>query len=350
VSLLAHDERLARRVGAVTLLVLGTAIACLVFLLDRIELGSPIRIRVVFRHIAGLRERAVLLVAGQPVGRIESISPLPHGAPGLLDGEVGVAVTVAIDGDSAWKVPAAAEIFVASRGPLSDRYLEVAPPHGAPGAPVHDGQELRGVDPPSLDNVLAHTWANMTTYKLFVEAVKPELAALRRQLDALVAQLDQLAPDAGGASAGVAEMAAEARGLVADARHTYDRALGGDTGLESIRATVRDARTAVDRIRAAIDVLAPRAAELTANLARVRGHLAAAEPIARAEQAIAAIRTALDKLDPLLAGIGEIGDRLARGEGSVGRLMQDPEFPEDAKDLGKIMKRQPWKVIARPPD
>jgi hypothetical protein len=30
--------------------------------------------------------------------------------------------------------------------------------------------------------------------------------------------------------------------------------------------------------------------------------------------------------------------------------MQDPEFPEGAKDLGKIMKRQPWKIIARPHD
>jgi hypothetical protein len=29
--------------------------------------------------------------------------------------------------------------------------------------------------------------------------------------------------------------------------------------------------------------------------------------------------------------------------------MNDPEFPEDAKELGKILKRQPWKVINRPP-
>jgi hypothetical protein len=29
--------------------------------------------------------------------------------------------------------------------------------------------------------------------------------------------------------------------------------------------------------------------------------------------------------------------------------MKDPEFPEDAKELGKILKRQPWKIIGRPP-
>jgi hypothetical protein len=31
-------------------------------------------------------------------------------------------------------------------------------------------------------------------------------------------------------------------------------------------------------------------------------------------------------------------------------LMRDPEFPEDAKDLGKILKRQFWKILERPHD
>jgi ABC-type transporter Mla subunit MlaD len=183
VTLLAQDPRLARRVGTITLLVMAGAIAGFVFLLDRIELGAPVRIRVLFRHGAGLREHAPLVVGGEPVGRIESITPVPHGAAGALGGQVGVAATVAVDGDSAWKVPARAVIFVASRGALSDRYLEVAPPDGDPGPAIRDGAELRGVDPPSLDNVLQHTWANLTTFKLFVEAVRPELAALRAQLD-----------------------------------------------------------------------------------------------------------------------------------------------------------------------
>jgi ABC-type transporter Mla subunit MlaD len=354
VSLLAQDEGLARRVGAVAVLVMGAAIACLVFLLDRVALGSPIQIRVVFHHVAGLHEHAALVVGGQPVGRIEAISPLPHGAGGLLAGEVGVAVTVTIAGDNVWKVPAASEIFVASRGPLSDRYLEVAPPHGDPGPAIHDGQELRGVDPPSLDNIMQHTWTNMTTFKLFVEAVKPELQALGRELDELQAQVGQLTGPppgtTGGASAGVAALASETRRLLAAARHTYDSSLGGDAGIAGVRAMVRDARATVAEIRAAIDLLGPRAAAIAANLARVRGHLAGADPIARGDQAIAQLRAALDKIDPLLAKLDELGERIAAGEGSFGRLIQDPEFPEDAKDLGKIMKRQFWKIIARPPD
>jgi hypothetical protein len=82
----------------------------------------------------------------------------------------------------------------------------------------------------------------------------------------------------------------------------------------------------------------------------VRGHLAGADPVAHAEQMLAQLRAALDKIDPLLARLDELGERIARGEGSVGRLIGDPEFPEDAKDLGKIMKRQFWKILERPAD
>jgi hypothetical protein len=58
-----------------------------------------------------------------------------------------------------------------------------------------------------------------------------------------------------------------------------------------------------------------------------------------------------DGLDPRdRPRAGELAQRIARGEGSLGRLLTDPEFPEDTKELGKIMKRQPWKIVQKPPD
>jgi ABC-type transporter Mla subunit MlaD len=351
VSLLVPDERLARRLGTFTLLVMAATAACAVFLLDRVKLGTPTRIRVMFRHSAGLREHAALVVAGQPIGQIEAITPVLHGASAVLGGDVGVAVTVAIDDGSAWKVPASAEIFVSSRGPLSDKYLEVAPPTrplGPPGPPVREGLELRGVDPPSLDNVLQHTWTNMTTFKLFMETIKPELAALQTQIGELRGQLDRLMDDP-AAAGGIGALATEARALIATARQTYDGSLGGDAGLAHARATVASARQVIAQLRDAIDALGPMAAALGDNLARAGGHLAKSDPLARIDQTITAARAAIDKLDPLLAKVDELGARIAAGEGSLGRLIQDPEFPEDAKDLGKIIKRHPWRILERPP-
>ena len=32
------------------------------------------------------------------------------------------------------------------------------------------------------------------------------------------------------------------------------------------------------------------------------------------------------------------------------KLSRDPEFPEDAKALGKMLKRSPWRIIGHPDD
>jgi ABC-type transporter Mla subunit MlaD len=349
-SFLAQDGQLARRVGAITLLVMAAATAGFVFLFDRATLDSPIRFRVMFRNSASLHEHAPLVVGGQSVGRVASISPVLHGTPGPLAGEVGVAALVEVNGDDAWKVPAAATIFVASRGALSERYLEVAPPaSGDPGPAIRDGAELRGIDPPSLDSVLQHTWTNLLTFRLFVETVRPELTELRGQLDQLRAHRAALARDP-RAAAGLDGLTTATRGLVAAATRTRDTALGGSAGIARLLATVGEARQAVAEIRAALDVLGSEIVAVTAELARVRGRVDATDPLGRARQIVATLGSAIDKIDPLLATVGDIGDRLARGEGSVGRLMSDPEFPEDTKELGKLMKRHPWRILERPPN
>jgi hypothetical protein len=61
------------------------------------------------------------------------------------------------------------------------------------------------------------------------------------------------------------------------------------------------------------------------------------------------VRAAIDKVDPLLAQVAELQQKIERGDGSLLKLMRDPEFPEDAKELGKILKRQPWRILDRPP-
>ena len=139
------------------------------------------------------------------------------------------------------------------------------------------------------------------------------------------------------------------RALWAASRQTYETSLGGDAGLAQLRAMVADARQAIAQLRAAIDMLGPEAGTATANIERVRDHLAGTDPLAGAARLVAAVRAALDKIDPLITRLDEIGDRIARGEGSLGRLLSDPEFPEDTKELGKIIKRHPWRILERPP-
>ncbi|HSR97473.1 MAG TPA: hypothetical protein VLM79_10505, partial [Kofleriaceae bacterium] len=250
-----------------------------------------------------------------------------------------------------WQVPARAEIFVASRGPISDRFLEVAPPSGDPGPPIVDGAELRGVDPPSLDSVLQHTWTNLTVFRDFTQAVAPELTALRRELDRLRLQLDGLDRDlhAAGAASGVRAWIDATRASLAAARRTRDVSLGGEPGVARLRTTLADAREVLGELHATIDRIAPIAATLGTGAARIRDRVERAEFAARVDQTIARARMAIDKIEPLVAIIDEVGLRIANGEGSVLRLIRDPEFPEDAKDLGKVIKRHPWRILEHAP-
>jgi ABC-type transporter Mla subunit MlaD len=357
-ALLAQDERLTRRVGAVVLVLLAFAIAFAIFIAPRIEWGRHVRVRVYFHHTGGLREGAPVIVAGRSVGRIEAIGLAPHGAPGPLGGEEGVVVSAAISARVASRLPKDGDFFIASRGALSERYLEIGPPRASPGAAeaaaataprtLADGDELRGQDPPTLDRVLERTWNNLTVARDFGRAIRPELDALRRELARLGEALEGLADDVAGAGGLLADVAA----LRSEARALREVGLGGDRGLAQADAVLAGARSMIAGARGALDAIDPAAGAASAGGRALRDRLARRGPslLARAELAIARTRAAIDQLDPLLAKLAELRARIARGEGSLGRLARDPEFPEDAKELGKILKRQPWKVIDRPRD
>ena len=140
-------------------------------------------------------------------------------------------------------------------------------------------------------------------------------------------------------------------GLVAEAERTREVGLGGDAGLARIGALATHARAVIAEARVALDRLRAKADALSAALATAKTRTAGKgdATLAALDRAIAGARAAMDKIDPLLAQVQAVSDRLARGEGSLGRLMKDPEFPEDAKELGKILKRQPWRIFAHPP-
>ena len=351
-SLLAQDEQLTRRVGAITLVLLVFAIAFALFIAPRIEWGQHLRVRVYFHHTGGLREGAPVVVGGRAIGRVEAIGRSPHGAPGPLGGDEGVVVTAAIAAGAAGWVARDSDFFIASRGPLGERYLEIGPvPEAAAPRPLAGGDELLGRDPPTLDRVLERTWNNLTIARDFGREIRPELDALRRRLAELGETMDAIADDIGG-TAGALGLLLDLGALRAEARALREVGLGGDRGLAQLDAVVAGTRALLARARGAMATLDPAIAAASAGADTLRTRFAQRGPsvVERARLAIARARAAIDRLDPLLAKIADLRARLERGEGSLGRLMRDPEFPEDAKELGKILKRQPWKVIDRPPD
>jgi ABC-type transporter Mla subunit MlaD len=349
--LASSDPRATLRVGGIMLVLLAAGVVAAVLLAGRIELGAAIRIRVYFEHVGALRAGAPLMVAGRAIGKVEAITLVaagraPEGHP--LHGTGGAMARVRIDDDATWMVPVNGDVFVSSRGALSDRYLEVGPPPGGaePGRAVRDGDQLRGIDPPSLDRALQRTWDNLVRARLFLEAVRPEWDALMAELDTLGATLGTVEPAPGA----TARLMSEVRTSMARAEEAWDRALAAGLTPDTVAALADQVRTTVAAVGAAGDQLGARIAGLRAGIDRLRGQLAARPIAADLRRALDAADAALARLDIALGNGRALVAAFQRGEGSIARLMKDPEFPEDAKDLGKVLKRNPWKLFTRPQD
>jgi hypothetical protein len=347
--MLAQDQRLATRVGAIVLLLMAAAIAFFVFVAGRIEWGDRVRVHAFFKHTGELREGAPIIVGGRTVGSIETIGLSPRGAPTPLGGEEGVDVTLVMSAEHAAQIARGGDVFVAGRGPLSARHLEIGP-SPTPDGPSFaiDTRPVRGIDPPTLDRVLQRTWDNLMIAKRFADEVAPELRLLRDRVRELSATLESVAPSG---LIGAVSLRVELDGLFAELDR-FRAALGGDRGIEQLGATLDRARTTIAQARRVLDTLGAKAQTLATAVDALRIRLGERGPaaVAAVETAIAKLRAAIDKIDPLLATVADLNARIARGDGTIGKLARDPEFPEDAKELGKILKRQPWRIFMRPKD
>lgn len=352
-SLRAADEKLTTRVGAAALLALLLLIVYLLFVRGRYFLGPAVHVGVYFEHVGSLKEGAPVIVAGVQVGKIESIRLVPAGsaeAEEMLGGAGGTVARVRIEAGHRERVPYNGAFFVASKGMLTERYLEVGPPDdgGLVERVIEHGDKVRAADPPSMDRVLQNTWDNLTIARAFFDEVRPEASALFGRLGLLSYTLDDVLPGRTELDA----VMANASALADQATFTFDRLEAGQAGPDEVIALVARARRTMDEIAASTAILRVRLDELGKAIDRVRDQIEEARPglEKKIKEALASMDTALAKVETLSKKVADLMGIVERGEGTIGRIQNDPEFPEDAKELGKILKRTPWRVVGHPQD
>jgi len=353
VSLRASDSKLTTRVGAAAIVVLLLAVGYLLFLRGRLFLGPAVHVGVYFEHVGSLKEGAPVIVAGRQVGKVETIrlvSAKSDEAAQLLGGAAGAVAQIRIDASLRGMVPYNGAFFVSSKGLLAERYLEVGPPPD--GAEVErlvaDGDRVRGADPASMDRVLQNMWTNLTIARKFLEEVGPEARALFGRLGLLSYTLDDVLPPRAELDA----MLDRGRALADQATTTFDLLESGAARPEDVLALADRAQRTMADITKATAIIRARLDALGASFDRVRGQIEAARPglEKKIREALASVDTAMAKMESLSAKVADLMGIIARGEGSLMRIQRDPEFPEDAKELGKILKRTPWRVVGHPQD
>jgi MlaD protein len=346
------DDRKSRRVGAAVIAFCGLAAAA-VLTVDCDRLRPGIDVTLYFAHIGALEEGADVQVAGRRIGAVEAVQLQPprsvRAADHPLHPDGGVAVRLRIQERYAgWAAPNG-EFFIAVKGVLGDSYIEIGPPPdgAAMARELRDGDGLRGVDPPRMDQVLVKSFQNMTEFRRLLDEAAPAARQLLAALDQLDRTLQLSEPQPGAYAA--------ARGAFAELGREWDRlSVGAGAGLAREGLTRADAMRVVrsafeltGRLRAELGATGAALDRLMADVERVRSDIPD-DLLPRLKASLELARAAVGKLERTVAVAQELAARVNSGQGTVGALLNDPEFIDDAKQLGKILKREPWRVLGHP--
>lgn len=275
----------ALKVGIFTLL----ALVAIGYFVLQIEDFNPFategqEVVALFDSVAGLDDKAAVRVAGVRVGRVDGIG---------LDGR---RARVRVRLEQPLELTVGTRARVANMGLLGDKYVELVPgPEGAP--PLAPGAVLEGETPVSFDDAMA----KIEDIGSSIQRVTDSLAGTGEGGESALARLlDNL--DA---------TTLEIRGLVAD-----NRAQVGATvaNFEQVSATLaRELPLLTAKAQTLVD-------QLTSVVGENRDELAGS--LENIEELTSTLQTSARNLN-------EISGRLARGEGTLGKLLVSDEAHDE---------------------
>jgi phospholipid/cholesterol/gamma-HCH transport system substrate-binding protein len=242
--------------------------------------GDRTRVRAVFPSVAGLDEKSPVRIAGVRVGIVEDIA---------LDGNRAL-VTLALDPGVTLHEGARAE--VTSLGMLGDKYVELYP--GPLGNPTLAADTvLDGTSPIAFDEVLK-------TANDIGGDVKAVTESLRRSLGGSEGQqrLEDILEN-------IRQLTADTRALVAANRSNVDATI------ENFRAFSETLKVELPKIAEKLNALADRVDTVVGeNRENLSGSLENIKDLS------GRLRTSADNLNTITG-------KIARGEGSIGKLIND---------------------------
>ncbi len=276
----------ALKVGAFATIVL-VLLGVMILKIEDIDLfgGAKRSLVAEFDSVAGLDDKATVRIAGVRIGRVDGIGLADHKAHVRLVIEEDVPLT---EGTSA---------RIANMGLLGDKYVILVPgPEGAP--PLPDGAVIEGTTPPTFDEALAKfSKLGDTLGSLTGEGGQGNLDRLIENLEAVSGDI---------------------RDLVESNREQFDASVANvrqftgtlATELPKLSGQVAQVLDRMDRTLAQLEgTMGQSRPDLTATLSNLR-------------QLTSDAQTSVDNLN-------QVTGRLARGEGSIGKLLTSDEAHDE---------------------
>ena len=248
------------------------------------------RVDAIFDSVAGLDNKASVRVAGVRVGEVDGVG---------LDGR-RARVTLRLDEPLALTVGTTAR--VANLGLLGEKYIEIIPgPADAP--PLPPDAVLPGITPPSIDDAVA----KLSEIGESIQQVTGSLAG-----EDVGGNINRLVQDIQLTSAEIRALVAENRANVGSAIRNFDR-VGSTLATELPRLAAQ-----MDRALTQISTL----------VEENRGNVNAST---------SNIRELTTKLQTSADNLNEISGKIARGEGTLGKLVnEDQAYNEVISTLDSI--------------
>lgn len=296
--------------------------------------GDTVEAKVMFTDLGGLKEHDDVEYSGGKVGTVEEIALTPE----------GYAVTIKIDRNVVLRE--GYRIMVCNSSVLGGHHLKLKSGEGAElsltetvfkGEPPVDAMEVVVEIAQKVDSIVSD----------------PKLTNIVSNVDRAVADISQMTMSAREGKGTVGR-------LLSDDDTLYNNLEQTVTNIAAVTTTIREGKGTIGRLLSEDDTVyrdlqrtldgAATVAERLKNGEGLVGRLLAKDdPIAvELEGAVKAFRTAAESMDMtatvesanrLLASLNVVGDRLSKGEGTVGRLLADEELYKEVQGLTKDVRQ-----------
>jgi phospholipid/cholesterol/gamma-HCH transport system substrate-binding protein len=278
----------AAKVGLLVLLIVAASIAIYRFVDEGAQGDEGYRVYAIFDDVQGLVPKSRVLIAGIPVGTIESIK---------LSGD---RARVDLRVDRAVKLYENAQVAQRSASLLGETLLVILP-GGPPKSELPDGAQIATAAPATKTDDVIQTVGEIA------ESVKKVAAQLERSFGT---------DEAGDKMSSALKNLTEALEGVNRTIRSNEEAVGHT--VDNIEDITTDAAPKIERILTHIE-------EVTRDIHSVIGNNAKGldQGLGRVDTTIASIERASKDLESVMKDVKQVTERTARGEGTIGRLTQD---------------------------
>jgi phospholipid/cholesterol/gamma-HCH transport system substrate-binding protein len=333
------------KVGALvvfSLLLLGA----FVVILGDFSFGAGDRYRVEFDNAAGLKPGADVAVSGLQVGQVESLSFLENESAGPGERAVAVRATLRVDKQHSDRITESSEFYISTRSVLGESYVEVVTP-SLDTPKLEPGTVVEGNSPPRSDMLITQASKLLEEVVRLIEDPDVSVNELVTNLASLVKHLDQFLLDNREQLAGIVKDGRSATDDAASLLAAAEAAVGDGDAIERMlddaRATASNTRRLSERAGPIVDDLAE-TSENTRMVSDVASKLLQRNE-SKLDDSIDNVQASTENLEKLSGNADRLVQKIEDGEGTVGQLLQDRKMYDDMRELLRIVKRQPWKIM-----